>query len=377
MKNKTKLLLLPATFMMLTACGPAANTKIPRGYSEVDVNDNAAREAFYGKAAENVMATYEKALTGFKVKGSFGVKELSFKNEEKYKNVPEIYKDDYKDEVELFKITDANMDYSMGLVGLDKGINSTKAYAEIKNLGFKLEYTEDGKTKNIKASDIDVAVYFTDGNVYFDLSDKDLKNFVNAAIDVSYSDYEGENKSQKIADAKEEAAKYLDKLVLKDVVENVDEVNKVLAALPKGEVIKGYIPTIKSTLSEAFEGILKDEKTKNLIKLYNDKESKGVAIGIALTSEAVDVGEAKVSGDLVASISCDKEGLFNSWGYAGNVNISEYSIKTSSYYTREETTDILISKLDFGTTMEYGENLVKLPSLDGYKDFPQIKIAIQ
>ena len=341
MKNKTKLVLLPATFMMLTACGPAANTKIPRGYSEVDVNDNATREAFYGKAAENVMATYEKALTGFKVKGSFGVKELSFKNEEKY-----------------------------------KGINSTKAYAEIKNLGFKLEYTEDGKTKNIKASDIDVAVYFTDGNVYFDLSDKDLKNFVNAAIDVTYSDYEGENKSQKIADAKEEVAKYLDKLVLKDVVENVDEVNKVLAALPKGEVIKGYIPTIKSTLSEAFEGILKDEKTKNLIKLYNDKESKGVAIGIALTSEAVVVGEDKVSGDLVASISCDKEGLFNSWGYAGNVNISEYSIKTSSYYTREETTDIVISKLDFGTTMEYGENLVKLPSLDGYKDFPKIAIAI-
>ena len=177
--------------------------------------------------------------------------------------------------------------------------------------------------------------------------------------------------------AKEEAAKYLDKLVLKDVVENVDEVNKVLAALPKGELVKAYIPTIKSTLSEAFEGIFKNEKTKNLLKLYSDKDSKGLAIGIALTSEAVDVGEAKVSGDLVASISCDKEGLFNSWGYAGNVNVSEYSTKTSSYYTREETTNIVISKLDFGTTMEYGENLVKLPSLDGYKDFPQVKVDVK
>lgn len=362
MKNKAKLLLLPASFLMLTACGTSANTSIPRGYTEVDVTDAAAREAFFNKVAEDVGLTYDKAMEGFKAKGSVSLKEFSYSKSRSY-----VYPQSPENNQSMsnsFKISDAKAEYTVGLIGLKDGIKNAKAMVEISNLGFKYEMTENGKTHTLKASDVDATVYYSDGNVYMDFSDKDLKNFVYDVIDFSYIDSNAS--SSQIQRDKDQAAKYFGKFVQKNVVDDVD-ISRYLPASLNSETLR----SVASVLNEGFQEVLKNDKVKNLLKLYEDKNSKGVAIGLGLTSDPVEVDGAMVSGDLAASIAFDKQGIFKSFGFAGNANVTMVDNYSDSTYQYSKNEQAKLSKLDFGAEFEYGPKVIKLPSFSGYKDLPK------
>lgn len=340
MKNKSKLLLLPVSLFLVTGCA-TANTSIPRGYTDVDKSDVAAREAFFNKVSDDIALTYAKAAEGFSMEGSFGIKELYYK----------------KGANNSFRLSNFEADYSFGLVGLNEGTNKAKAMLKVENLGFKLNIVDDGKEYSIKASDLDAAAYYTDSSLYYDLSDKDIKNFVNDAIKLDYEMDGKADKKDEIAAEQEKAAKYLGKYYIKgsSSVENVvDDIPTGLDAETKAE--------IKETISEVFEGLLAQDKVKDLLTLAEDKNSKGAAVAFALSSEPVEVEGMKVSGDLAASVVFDKEGLFSRFGFAGSVEASDAK-------DANDGAQIKLSKLDLGANFKYGANSVKLPNFSDYQQF--------
>jgi len=341
MKSKSKLLLLPASFLLLTGCGTSANTSIPRGYTQIDKADPAARQAFFDKVGDDIALTYAKGVEGFLGEGSFSFKELS------YSEVMSSGKTNY------FKVTDFDCDYSVGLVGLNEGVSKAKAMIKLENVGFKFELRMDDKTYNLKASDLDAAAYYVDNTVYYDLSDKDVKTFVNDVIDFTYAVNDRSSKTDRIAEDKAEAAKYLGKYYIKG-----REVEDIAEDIPTA-LSSSDIKSLKKLVSSGFEAILAEDKVKDLLILSEDKNSKGAAIGLALTSDPVEVEGASVSGDLAASLVFDKEGLFTRYGFAGNVNVSKSKISFK------------LSKLDLGAEFKYGTNSVKLPSFKDYSAFPE------
>ena len=338
MKNKSKLLLLPASLLLLTGCGASANTSIPRGYTNVDKADPAARQAFFNKVGEDIALTYAKAAEGFSMEGSFEIKEFYFKP-----NANDYY-----------KLTDVKADYSFALVGLNENTKNAKAMLKVENVGFKLNFADNGKEYSLKASDLDIAAYYTDSTLYYDLSDKDVKTFVNDAIDLDYA-MNGGNRSRTATEDKEKAAKYLGKYYIKD-----DDVEDVADAIPSALDAKTKAE-IKETVSSVFEGLLSEEKVNNLLTLAEDKNSQGAAIALALTSEPVKVDSVSINGDLAASIVFNKEGLFTRFGFAGNVDVKSTDSSNPA--------QIKLSKLDLGASFKYGTNSVKLPSFGDYKEF--------
>ena len=350
MKNKSRLLLLPASLLLLTGCGSSASTSIPRTYAPVDKTDATARNAFFEKVAKDIATTYEKGVEGFTAEGSFSLKEFSLTQ----------IKDKGTDSV---KITNLKADYKFGLVGLNEGSSKAKAMFKLENAGFKLDVQEDGKQYTLSANDIDVAAYFVENTLYFDLSDKDVKTFVNDAIDYDYNIDGHANQKEEIAKEKEEIGKYLGKYFVKDN----EKVEEVASDIPKA-LTSTEIAKIKTIIAGAIEMVLADEKAKDLLTLAEDKNSQGAAIGIALTSEPVTVEDTTVSGDMAASLVFNKEGLFARFGFAGNVDI------VTAFDNPKDAT-IKLSNLDFGASFKYGANSVKLPNFSDYKqlEIPTIK----
>lgn len=338
MKNKSKLLLLPASFLLLTGCGSSANVSIPKNYAAIDKADPTAREAFFNKVGEDVALTYEKAVQGFMAEGSFSFKELS------YEEVRSSGKTNY------IKIADFEADYSFGLVGLNEGAAKAKAVLKIEDAGFKLEYKKSDKVYSLSASDLDAAAYYVDNTLYYDLTDKNVKTFVNDAIDFSYNINDRADRTDEIKKDKDFMAKYLGKYYVKD-----DEVEEVANDIPTSLTQKD-VSNIQKLLGSAFDEILKEEKAKDLLTLAEDKNSKGAAISFALTSEPVEVEDAQVSGDLAASLVFDKEGIFSRFGFKGNLKVAGDDFKFA------------LDKLDFGANFKYGANSVKLPSFKDYKE---------
>ena len=352
MKNKSKFLLLPASLLLLTACGTSANTSIPRGYTKVDKADATARQAFFGKVAEDIGITYAKASEGFLAEGSLSLKELSYSQQK------------YDGTLQYIKVTDFKADYSFGLVGYNGGLASTKAAFKLENAKFNVDVSIDGKQYPLKASDLDAAVYFDGGNLYMDFSDKDIKTFMNKAVEWWYNTNERGDKTDQIASDKEYINKYLDKYYVNGVLD-ADDINDVA---PANGLTAKDIKFISDILNEGFNEVLANDKAKDLLTLAEDKNSKGAAISLALTSEPVEVEGAKVSGDLAASIVFDKDGVFSRFGFAGNANV-EIQNSNSNY----KNGIVKLNKLDFGADFKYGANVVKLPNFSDYKDFKLIK----
>ena len=349
MKSK-KIFLLPASMLLMTACSGSANTSIPKEYKPVDVTNTVQRESFFAKVADNIGTTYEKAAEGFNISGAFSFREISFTNKNKDGSKINSY----------FKVTDFSFDYSIALVGLSEGSDKAKAAITIDNLGFKFEAKDDEKEKvySLKASDLDVALYIEEGNAYLDSSDKDIKTFVYAAIDLE-AEMDGEVKADEVKTTKEKAGKYLGKYKFTGEVKK--DAEDVPTKLTSAEVLK-----IQSVISGAFGTVTTNEKTRDMITLANDENSKGCAVGFGLTSEgASDLLEKKDSlvGDLAASLVFDKEGLFTRFGFAGNANYK--SVDEDD----DENIEINISKLNFSGSMKYGAKSVKLPSFSDYVEF--------
>lgn len=348
MKNKSKLLLLPASLLLLSGCGASANTSIPRGYTDVDKANPEARDAFFAKVAEDISLTYSKGVEGFLAEGSFSIKELSYSMTGSQSKKDESY-----------MITNVKADYTIGLVGLNEGTSKAKAVVKVENAGFNLVLNTDNKEYTLVAKDLDVAAYFVENTVYFDLSDKDVKNFANSVIDFNYATEGESDKVDEIAKKKENVEKYLGKYFVKDNNDVGDIANNIPKALTSEEIGK-----IKSTMAEVIEEILANDKAKDLLILSEDKNSKGAAIGVAMTSEPVEVDGVKASGDLTASLVFDKEGIFSRFGFAGNLDVES----KSSTGTKKET--FKLNKLDFGASFKYGTNSVKLPNFSDYAELP-------
>ena len=345
MKNKSKLLLLPASLMLLTGCGASANTSIPRGYTPIDKTDAAARQAFFNKVGEDIALTYAKGVEGFLAEGSFSFKELSFTQTKTDKTVNSI------------KIADFKADYSFGLVGLDKGTSKAKAMIKIENLGFKLECKYKGKEYTLNASDIDAAAYFVDNTVYYDASDKDVKKFANDAVDFAASLMETKD-AKDIADAKKDVEKYLGKYYIKDNDDVEDIADSIPSSLTTSEKTK-----IKTVVGSVLEAILGDKETKDILTLAEDKNSNGAAISLALSSDPVEVEETAVTGDMKATLVFDKEGLFSRFGFQGNADVVTELDNPKDSVGK-------LTKLDFGANFKYGANVVKMPSFTDYAELP-------
>ena len=347
MKNKSKLLLLPASFLLLTGCGASANTSIPRGYTQIDKADPAARQAFFDKVGDDIALTYAKGVEGFLAEGSFKFNELS---------LTQTMSDN---KVNYVKITNFKADYSFGLVGLNEGSKKAKAMVKIENAGFKLETKANDKEYTLSASDLDAAAYYVDNTLYFDLSDKDVKTFENDVVDFAYAVEDKSDRKGDIADSKKLGEKYLGKYYIKDN----DEVEDVADSIPSA-LTSSQKASINSLVKSVFEGLLSEDKVKNLLILSEDKNSKGAAIGVALTSDPVEVEDGKVSGDLKASLVFDKEGIFSRFGFEGNANVV-FKIDNPN------DTTVKLSKLDFGANFKYGANVVKMPNFKDYAEFPK------
>ena len=346
MKNKSKLLLIPTSFLLLTGCGTSADTSIPRGYAAIDKANPEARQAFFDKVGDNIASTYTKAVEGFMAEGSFSFKELSY--QQKMSN----------GKTNVLKITDFEADYSFGLVGLNEGASKMRAVLKLEDVGFKVEVKTDKGTFKLNASDLDAAAYYTNSTLYYDLSDKNVRTFVNDAIDFSYAVEGRSDRTDKISRDKESAAKYLGKYYVKD--DDVEDVTNMLPSSLSDKEVKD----LKEIVGEAFETVLADDDVNNLLTLAEDKNSKGAAISLALSSDPVIAGGYTVSGDLAASLVFDKQGIFSRYGFAGNVSItgSNYSFK--------------LSKLDLGAEFKYGSNSVKLPNFKDFKELQQRDVVI-
>ena len=339
MKNKSKLLLLPASFLLLTACGSSADTSIPKGYNAIDKANPEARQAFFDKVGDDIALTYAKAVEGFMAEGSFSFKELSY--QEKMSS----------GRTNSLKITDFEADYSFGLVGLNEGANKTKAVLKLEDVGFKVEVKTENGTFKLNASDLDAVAYYTNSTLYFDLSDRNIKAFVNDAIDFSYAVEGRSNRADSIAEDKQIAAKYLGKYYIKNG--NVEDVASMLPSSLSDKEVRD----LKEILGEAFESVLAQDDVSNLLTLAEDKNSQGAAISLGLSSNPIIANGYTVSGDLAASLVFNKQGIFSRYGFAGNANVtgSNFSFK--------------LSKLDLGAEFKYGSNCVKLPNFKDFKAF--------
>ena len=337
MKNKGKFLLIPAAILLLGGCSPTAKTNIPRGYSIVDPTDANARNAFFAKVSNDIAITYEKGSDGFKVKGAFGFDEVS-----------------YTDGQDYVKIMDAEMDFVIAVDGFAQGAKSAEAMVEISDLGFKFEAFNSSKNKKqtLKVSGVDATAYYTDNKIYLDLSDKDLKNATYGIIDLALDG--NVNAEANVRNAKEQADRFLTKILIEDnyVVDDVEDV------FPSSnyKISSKDIADLTKVMSGAFEEILKNDSLKNLVTLSEDKDSNGAAIRVALASEPVKIDGANVSGNAAALLSFDKDGVMDNIGLAGNARIADAKGKEV----------IEVKKANLAVSFEYGSNLVKLPSFNGY-----------
>ena len=338
MKNKGKLLLIPAAILLLGGCSPTAKTNIPRGHDIVDPTDANARSAFFAKVSKDIANTYEKANEGFKIEGAFGFDEFSFSDGNDY-----------------VKVTDAGMDFTIAVANYNKGYNNVQAMAEISDLSFKLEYKMNNKNKTLKVSGVDISAYYSEGNIYLDLSDKDLKNAVYSVIDLAYED----SSSEYVKKFKAQADKYLTKLVVKNN-RTVDEIKEYVLPTENYKISNDDVLELASRLNKAFDYVLKDDSLKNLVTLSEDKNSQSAAIRVALASNPVNIDNMNLSGNMAALLSFDKDGIMDNIGLAGNVRVVDGRSK-----------EVLeVKKANFAVSFEFGKNSVKLPSFSGYTDFP-------
>ncbi|MCR5308997.1 MAG: hypothetical protein K6E21_02685 [Bacilli bacterium] len=341
MKNKGRFLLIPAAILLLGGCSPTAKTNIPRGHDIVDPADANARNAFFAKVAKDVANTYEASKDGFKIKGTFGFDEVSYTDGRNY-----------------VKVTDAEMDFTIAVTDFGKGANAAKAMVEISDLGFKFELNsaEKNKKQSLKVSGVDAAAYYSGGNIYLDLSDKDLKDAVHDIIDIGYEDTT--NGQEYASKAKKEADEYLTKLVLPSN-SSVKSIEDDIFPSENFKITDEEIAYAASTLNSAFDRVLKDDTLKNLVTLSHDKNSQSAAIRIALTSAPIAVDSVNISGSLAALLSFDKEGVMDNIGMAGNVRIANKNDSSNVFE---------LKKANFAVSFEYGKDAVKLPSFSGYKE---------
>jgi hypothetical protein len=341
MKNR-KIFLLPASLLLLTACS-GVNTSIPKEYTPVDVTNTQERDNFFAKVADNIGSTYAKATEGFTVSGSVSFKEISYSE-------GTVEKGNYQ----YVKINDFGFSYSVSLIGLNEGAAKAKAAVKVDNFGFKLDAKIKDKNYSLKASDVDAACYVDEGNFYYDLSDKDIKTFAYDAIEFAAA-MDKDTTVDEVAKSKEEVNKYCGKYVVKGVASAADAV--VSPKLEDAQLLQ-----IQKSLKSIFTEILSNEKSKDMITLANDPNTKGCAIGLGLTSEGttgLDKQTDTLTGDLAASLVFDKEGYFSRFGFAGN----------ALYKSNDDENAILnISKVSISASVKYGNKSVKLPSFSDYKE---------
>lgn len=371
MKNKKLLVLVPASLMLLNACGNA-DVSIPKDYAPIDMNDAAARKNYAEKFVDDYEITAQKAANdGYKVKGSFSIDELSINYSKKY---DKSYASFYSDEGFEIKLTDLSFDFLIEEAKNDKG---TRSAMKIEDFGFKLSATYGGKNYNLRAKDIDVACYIDSNNFYIDLSDRDLKTFLKDTVNVLYADADEKTKSDLIATYEI----FLDKFYIKNFSSSILDVAEDLVPTT---ISAGTSTTTKMSDSARKELIsfvesaiekVNETNAKDYVTFSEQKNGKGIAVGFAVANEEgvyltgkKDSDEyASLKGNLGAALVFDKNGVFERFGVNGNGTLVSHDYEKDY---RTVNVQIKLDDLDFGFEYSAGNRKVSIPKLDDFKELP-------
>lgn len=364
MKSK-KAIIIPVLATFLTACGPT--TELPKGYEAVNIADKNETAAFNTKFQAALKKTEEKSLEGFKMNSSIKFDEFSFNMNTVYDKPTE----DDKNSKLVISVKDFNVESTSIQFSNVNNLKDYKSVNKIENLGFNMSFVKDDINFDVKIKDIDIYLYVTDGNIYLDLSDEDLKDGINNIFNaIIKADSMSVSEATTINAIKSGILTYCDKYTIPfsgdtDLADILDDLSSFSSAFDDLD----------------FDDLMGDieklvEKYGDVLTLANYKDSDAIAIGFqsgkifeklknefaAEKKNQDDVFD--ISGNIKGAVIFDKEGLYSSFGLEGGMRMNYVEKTTRS----KESVSLVLDDLAAENTIDYGKQKISFPNFKDYKN---------
>lgn len=196
--NKKILLALPMVGMMLASCNASAG--LPGGYREVDMNDMEQAMKFGEKCGTCLDESFKAALTeGVNLKLHIEVHDFTYELMDMYEDVESGWREYSSDESRIDSVTVdfLKLDLEIKAAHLSESIGSMQASVKIKNLAIKGAVHIQGISGKIDCNDVDISLFAKNGNLYADLTDKDLLELADQVLPVIFGEETNETNAYK------------------------------------------------------------------------------------------------------------------------------------------------------------------------------------
>ena len=187
--NKKILLALPLAGMMLSSCNASAG--LPRGYKVVDMNDTAQALAYGAKVAKCLDESYKGALSeGFTLKLHVEVHDFVYEDLNVYEDIETQWGSyDIDDSsIDCLEVDLLKLDLEIKAAHLNETISNMQLSVKIKNLTIQGTAHIDSVSGKIDCKGVDLAIYAHNGNVYADLTDKELLDLANQVLPIVFGE---------------------------------------------------------------------------------------------------------------------------------------------------------------------------------------------
>lgn len=349
---KKHLLLLPLVGLLLTGCGepaegPVPNEGLPAGGTEIDLKDPDQAKKAGEKLADDIKITYQSALTGFEIEGSFKVDQFSLVIEET-----------------TVKGIDLGFDYSLKANNLQSKLSDWEIAIEVSKFNGQVVINEEipEAKKIFKATDVSFGIYLDNAIVYADFSNNAFENLANSIIDY-------------VVPASNLEAVYLAVTPLFNKVKLVDLVSTF------GIDDEQYIPTVtdemflelKEEITEGVEELLEYQTSPVAVYDY-DGNGLGMLVQYGDGFENMytdDYGFHQIKQDMLIT----GDVLFSKAGNLQKINIKE-SIDNESKKDGKIESKEKISSEEFAT-FTYGTGAVEFPDFSTFVESDIISLILE
>lgn len=335
---KKALILLPLIGLFLASCGEN-NGKLPSGGKEIDLTNEVSINEYSTKAAYAAVNTLMDAKTGFKVEASVKIDDFSLSGQG-------------EEAVGAIRIENLDLSANLACYKLDQKPNEWEVATELsfKSGKININFTKPSIKLELDVSNLKLAAYLANGNLYADLSNQKLTSIVNQVLPVIF---QGESEGN-IEVYKGMINGYLGKRMIKNIASSLNISSLLPAFGPTAQELAKMISSINTEI----HNIMRTENVANAMSFvtYNDGRI-GASIKAEMTDLIKETG-VSTSGYVGAAVVTDK-----------NPRISNVSEASEFYiYLINEAMVKIHYKGSLEVNFKYGTGEVKLPNFSDYKE---------
>lgn len=335
---KKTLILLPLVGLFLASCGEN-NGKLPSGGKEVDLKNEVAINEYATKAAYTAVNSIMDAKSGFKAEASIKIDDFNISGQG-------------QDAVGAIRIEKLELNANVAVYKLDQKPNEWEASVELafKSGKINVNFTKPSLKLDLDVSNLKLAAYLANDNLYVDLSSDKLGEIVDKVLPVVLQNESAGN----IEVYKGLVKGYLGKRMIKNFASSLNVAQLLPSFGPTAEELSNMISGINSGI----HNIITDETLANSLSFVRYDDGR---IGAAIKADTAELikGTGVVStGYINASVITDKNPRVS--------NISELS----EFYINLINEEMI--KIHYKGSIEanfkYGTGAVKLPDFSDYKE---------